>query len=219
MRILRTIAFACLCVAASIGGSVAADLNKIPANFVQRFAAAAPLDVAKGWADFYAGADVYGSGTGVNVLDLGQLSSNGSFMGVTAGFETYNGQTLLGGRASIAYDIGTSSDAAAASFSDKLFWRVGGDVGGNLAGAFNVNPVNNPFPDVLLKGIPFANVSICGHHGAVGRCAGGGMKWIVPNSRWDILAEYINADFNKSVVTGQTLKVEQIGMVGAHYHW
>lgn len=176
--------------------------------------AASPLTMA-GWSGFYGGVDVTATGTGVNLLSLGSLTAGGNALGVTAGWETYNGTYLYGARAGGAYDVSTPG---LASFSDHGSWHVGVVFGGNLASLFNTTPPQ--FPGILANGIPYVAVEGCGHGRQTGECTSLGMEFVIPSSRLTINAEYVNGQYGTSGGVGNEQLTNSNGVrIGGYYHW
>jgi hypothetical protein len=216
---MKRIALACL-VAFAPGLAAAADLPlKAPRPFALPLASSSqPLTMA-GWSGFYGGIALTGTGTGVNIADLGSLTANGNAMGVEAGYETWNGMMLLGARAGAAYDMTNPGSAVSASFSDHTVWHTGVVFGGNLSMLFPNLP-QPQFPTILMNTIPYVAIEGCGHRGMNGMCSSVGLEYLVPNSRLTGFVEYTNGQFgNTNGAPGQsTNSTDNSVRVGFNYH-
>lgn len=219
MSILLAASFAMWGISFAGGTASAADLKFRNAAPLAQIATAAPL-TPMGWQGFTVSADVGGSGTGVDVLNLGSVNANGQMMGGSVGYEVFNGTYLFGAHGSLAYDVTSPGDVVAASFSDKLFWRAGVTFGGPLANALGIT-VNFPGPLAMLNnGIPYISIDACGHHRATGYCVAGGMQFIVPNSRLTINPEYIHAQYGTTTTApSQTINTENMIWLRGVYHF
>jgi hypothetical protein len=173
-----------------------------------------------GCTGFYAGAQVSGSGTGVNVLNLGSLNAGGTYMGVNGGYQFYNGVYWLGVGAKVEYAVASPpSDIVGGSFSNKVFAFEGIEVGGNLASMFNIAPLN--LPGFLATAVPTIKIGACQNGNSLrGYCSGAAAHFFVPNSRWTIDAEYLNAQYGVTTTApGVTANTENRGSMGFAYHF
>ncbi len=208
--------------AASLAAPAAAADMPLKAPLFNPLAAAAPLDMVAGWSGFYGGVDVYATGTGVNLADLGALTAGGNAIGATVGWETYNGMYLFGARAGGSYDMMTPG---LASFSDHAGWHAGVVIGANLYQALGINftssGVTGVFPGILAKGIPYMAIEACGHNRQNGECTSVGMEFVIPNSRLTIHGEYVNGQYGSTNgAPGENLKTSSNGVrLGGYYHW
>lgn len=201
--------------------ATAADLVvKTP---VARSFAALALDAPcsqNGCSGFYAGAQTSGSGTGVNVLNLGSFNAGGTYMGVNGGYQFFNGVYWLGIGAKIEYAVVVPpSNIVGGSFSNKLFAFEGAEFGGNLLSLFNVAPVN--LPGFLATAVPTIKIGACQNGNFLrGYCSGAAAHFFVPNSRWTIDAEYLNAQYGLTQTSpGVTANTENRGSLGFSYHF
>jgi hypothetical protein len=179
----------------------------------------APCDVT-GCSGFYAGAQISGSGTGVNIINLGSLNAGGTFMGVNAGYQFYNGVYWLGVGAKVEYDVGsTGTSLVGNAFSNKIFAFEGVEFGGAIATMLGIAPLN--LPGWLSTAIPTVKVGACQHGSELnGYCAGAAAHFFIPASRWTIDAEYLNAQYGTTTVSaGVTANTENRGSLGFSYHF
>lgn len=206
--------FALLFIGALTPHALAADVLPLKAA---PSAPAAPCDIT-GCTGFRAGIQFWGSGTGVNVLNLGSVTANGTFMGGEFGYQLYNGTYHIAVVGSLAYDLTTPGDIVGASFSNKLFATERVEFGGPLANILNIPPFDAS--GVLSTGVPFVTVGACQHGNLSGYCAGAGVHFYVPKTVWTIDALYLNAQYGTTqTAPNQTINTENLGMIGAAYHF
>jgi hypothetical protein len=174
---------------------------------------------ATGCTGAFLGAEFSGSGTGINVLNLGSLSANGNYMGVDAGYQFFNGTYWLSAEAEATYDVAPPAGIGSAGFSNKLFAFEGVEVGGYLSSLFNIPAINLPGP--LAGAVPTIKIGACqnGSH-LSGYCAGAAAHFFIPNSRFTVDVSYLNAQYGTSTIaTGTTANVENRGTFGFSYHF
>lgn len=166
---------------------------------------------------FFVGAEISGSGTGVNVLDLGSLNAAGTFMGGNVGYQFYNGTYWLGVKASVDYQIGSTSSQLTPGLSN-IFAFEGVEVGGNLATLFSIAPIVLPGP--LSTAVPTILIGACQHGNLNGYCAGAAAHFFVPNSKFTIDVNYLNAQYGPTAVSpNATASTENRGTFGFSYHF
>lgn len=173
-----------------------------------------------GCTGFNLGGQASGAGVGVNVLNLGSLNAGGTYMGVNGGYQFWNGVYWIGFNAKVEYAVASPpSSVVGGSFSNKVFAFEGAEFGGNLLGLFNIPPLN--LPGFLATAIPTIKVGACQNGNALrGYCAGAAAHFFVPNSRWTIDAEYLNAQYGATTTApGVTANSENRGSFGASYHF
>lgn len=166
------------------------------------------------------GAQVSGSGTGVNVLNLGSLNAGGTFMGGNAGYQMYNGVYWLAVKAEVEYDVASPPSAiVGGAFSNKLFAFEGIEFGGVIANMFGIAPLN--LPGWLAGAVPTILVGACQHGSLTGYCAGAAAHFFIPNSRWTIDAQYLNAQYSGGTQLSPTVSAntENKGTMGFSYHF
>lgn len=209
-------------VAALLSPATAADLV-VKAPAARNFAAALALDMPcsqLGCSGFYLGAQTSGSGTGVNVLNLGSLNAGGTYMGMNAGYQFFNGTYWLGAGAQVEYAVASPpSDIVGGSFSNKVFAFEGVEFGGNLLALFNIAPIN--LPGFLATAVPTIRVGACQNGSSLrGYCSGAAAHFFIPNSRWTIDATYLNAQYGLTQTSpGVTANTENRGSLGFSYHF
>lgn len=214
-------AFLVLIASLFISSALAADLAPVTKAPVY-VAPANPCSIA-GCSGFFVGAQISGSGTGVNVLNLGSLNAGGTFMGANAGYQFYNGVYWLGAKAQVEYDVGDSGASTnltgAGAFQDKIFAFEGVEFGGAISGMFGLAPLN--LPAWLSTAVPTVLVGACQHGSKLqGYCAGAAAHFFIPNSRWTIDAEYLNAQYGATQISPlATANTENRGSFGFSYHF
>jgi len=196
------------------------------ADFKNSFAAAAaPVAAAPapttctvaGCTGVFLGGEISGAGTGVNVIDLGAVNAGGTFMGLTAGYQFYNGTYWLGAKVSVDYQVASTTSPLTPSLSN-LFAFEGFEAGGAIATMLNIPPINLPGP--LAGAVPTVLIGACQHGSLSGYCAGAAAHFFIPNSKWTIDATYLNAQYSPSVVSPTaTAPTENRGSFGATYHF
>lgn len=197
--------------------AMAADLS------VKAPVLAAPVATCSnlGCTGFFAGAELSGSGSGVNVLNLASLTSGGTAMGLTGGYQFFNGTYWLGAKASIDYDVAQQNPTfgGVPLFSlSKLFAFEGVEVGGNISTMFNIAPIT--LPGFLSTAVPTVMIGACQHGSLNGYCAGAGAHFFIPNSRFTIDVSYLNAQYGPtSLSQGVTVSTENRGSFGFSYHF
>lgn len=219
---------AAMVVAVLFGGAaVAADLSTLPVKAAPVVASSiinAPCSIA-GCSGFYLGAEISGSGSGVNVLNLASLNANGTGMGINGGYQFFNGTYWLGAKVSADYDVGQQNPSVGGqtlTSSNKFFAFEGVEVGGNLAQLFGLTPINLPGP--LANAVPTVLVGACQHGSLTGYCAGAAAHFFIPNSRFTVDVQYLNAQYGQTqtgTVVGVpvTQSTENRGTFGFSYHF
>ena len=173
-----------------------------------------------GCSGFYLGAQTSGSGTGVNVLNLGSLNAGGTYMGVNAGYQFFNGVYWLGAGAKVEYAVASPpSDIVGNAFSNNLFAFEGVEFGGVLSNMFGIAPLN--LPAWLSTAVPTIKVGACQHGSSLkGYCSGAAAHFFIPNSRWTIDAEYLNAQYGATQLSATvSANTENRGSLGFSYHF
>lgn len=180
----------------------------------------APCDLL-GCTGFYLGAQISGSGTGVNVLNLGSLNAGGTYMGINGGYQFFNGVYWLGAGAKVEYAIASPADDLTGfkAFSNKLFAFEGIEFGGVLTTMFGIPPLN--LPAWLSTAVPTVKIGACQNGNNLrGYCAGAAAHFFIPNSRWTIDAEYLNAQYGLTQISpNTTASTENRGSLGFSYHF
>lgn len=220
-RLLALIFAAALCVGCSTTRSLSADAAaiKLPtkaAPFVVKIPST-PCGAAgcTGWhADF----SVMNAGTGVNILNLGSVNANGTFLGVGGGYQYWDGSYWAGARVMGAYDVAGSGNVGNVG---NMFGFEGVELGGNLFGLFGLAPPQtNGVLSALTAAIPTADVGACQHGKASGYCAGASLHYFLPNTPLEIRLSYLNAQYGTTnIVPNQTMSVENLVLFGATYHF
>lgn len=167
----------------------------------------------------FLGAEFSGSGTGINVLNLGALSANGNYMGGNGGYQFFNGTYWLSAEVEATYDVAPPVGVAAPGFRDKLFAFEGVEIGGNLASLFNIAPITLPGP--LAGAVPTIKIGACqnGSH-LSGYCAGAAAHFFIPNSKFTVDVSYLNAQYGTTTIApNATANVENRGSFGFSYHF
>lgn len=210
---MKKVLAAALAAVSSLAQAHAADLTtKAPAVAVPVSSCS-----AAGCSGLFVGAEISGSGTGVNVLDLGSLNAAGTFMGATVGYQFYNGTYWLGAKASVDYQVGSTTSQLTPGLSN-VFAFEGVEVGGNLATLFNIAPIVLPGP--LAGAVPTVLIGACQHGSLSGYCAGAAAHFFVPNSKWTVDVNYLNAQYGPTAVsTNATASTENRGTFGFSYHF
>lgn len=205
-------------------GALAADLAPVKAINRALLAPVVPCDVT-GCSGFYLGAEVSGSGSGVNVLNLASLNSGGTFMGVNGGYQFYNGVYWLGAKAKIDYAVAQQDPSVAGQpllSLSNVFAFEGAEFGGNLSPLFGIAPINLPGP--LANAVPTVLIGACQHGALRGYCAGAAAHFFIPNSRFTVDVDYLNAQYGPTNVsniagTPATISTENRGTFGFSYHF
>ena len=222
---LRTILLAFMAGLGMISAAYAADMNAAPIIKAPAFAPLkAPCD-ATGCSGFFLGAELSGSGSGVNVINLASLSANGTYMGINGGYQFYNGTYWLGVKAKGDYAVGQQNPnigGLTLTQSNKFFAFEGVEFGGNLATMFNIAPIILPGP--ISTAVPTVLIGACQNGALTGYCAGAAAHFFVPNSRFTIDVDYLNAQYgatNVSAIPGvpAIVSTENRGTFGFSYHF
>ena len=218
-RLLAIIAAAVLCFGCATTRSFSADVApvKLPAK-AKPFAAAAPLCGATGCMGWHVDFSVMNAGTGVNILNLGSINANGTFLGVGGGYQYWDGSYWAGARVMGAYDVAGSGNVGNVG---NLFGFEGVELGGNLFGLFGLAPPQtNGVLSALTSAIPTADIGACQHGKASGYCAGASLHYFLPNTPLEIRLSYLNAQYGTTnIVANQTMSVENLVQFGATYHF
>lgn len=218
-RLLGILALALISSAA-----VAADLP-VKAVAIPNVTAPVPACSAAGCTGFFVGAELSGSGSGVNVLNLASLNANGTYMGATGGYQFFNGTYWLGAKVSASYAVGQQNPnvgGVTLTSSNKFFAFEGVEFGGNLSSMFNIAPINLPGP--LATAVPTVLIGACQNGRLTGYCAGAAAHFFIPNSKFTVDVTYLNAQYGQTTVGSVagvpvTQSVENRGTFGFSYHF
>jgi len=214
---LRTILLAAATFLTAFNAAFAADLSASNAITKAIAAPVAPCSVS-GCSGFYLGPEISGSGTGINVINLGTLNADGTFMGVNGGYQFFNGTYWLGAKVAVDYQVAAPNSSLTPSL-ENVFAFEGMEIGGNLSSLFNIAPINLPGP--LANAVPTVLFGACQHGSLNGYCAGAAAHLFIPNSRWTADATYLNAQYSGSngLGGGATANTENRGTFGFSYHF
>ena len=221
---MRTMLLALLASIGMLASAFAGDIN----NPTSAYAMKAPVYVppaapcnAAACTGAYLGAELAGSGSGVNVLNLGELNAGGTSMGVNGGYQFWNGTYWLGVKAKVDYQVAQPANSiVGASFSNKIFAFEGAEMGANVAQVLGtVAPIT--LNGILQNAVPTVLIGACQNGSALkGYCVGAGAHFFIPNSRWTIDADYLNAQYGATMTApGQTVTTENRGSFGFSYHF
>lgn len=208
-----------LIVLSLLSPAIAAD--NLPAIIKAGPVAVAPAATcsASGCSGAFLGAEFSGSGTGVNVLNLGALSANGNYMGLNGGYQFFNGTYWLSAEVEATYDVAPPGGIVSSGFSNKLFAFEGVEIGGYLSSLFGLAPINLPGP--LAGAVPTIKLGAC-QNGAhlSGYCAGAAAHFFIPNSKFTVDVSYLNAQYGSTTIApNATANVENRGSFGFSYHF
>lgn len=172
----------------------------------------------QGCTGWHVGFDVVNSGTGVNVLNLGSLNANGTFLGLDGGYQYFDGKFWAGADVLVSYDLASQGSVGGLS---NLFAFEGVELGGDLFGAFGLAPPQtNGFLSTLTSAIPTADIGACQHGTATGYCAGATLHYLLPNTPLEIKIRYLNAQYGTTQISPiSTVNNENLVMFGATYHF
>ena len=173
---------------------------------------------AKGCTGWHVDFSVLNAGTGVNVLSLGSVNSNGTFLGLGGGYQYYDGKYWLGARVTGAYNVAGNGNVADPG---NWFGSEVVEVGGNLFGAFGLQPPQtNGFLSTLTTAVPTVDVGACQHGKATGYCAGASLHYLLPSTPIELTLGYLNAQYgNTQLAPGQTMAVDNLVTFSAKYHF
>lgn len=202
--------------------AVAADLS---VKAVPAVLPPVPACSVAGCSGFFAGAELAGSGSGVNILNIASLNANGTYMGLTGGYQFYNGTYWLGAKVSASYAVGQQAPnvgGVALTSNNKFFAFEGVEVGGLISSMFNVAPINLPGP--LANAVPTVLIGACQNGKLSGYCAGAAAHFFIPNSKFTVDVTYLNAQYGQTNVGNVagvpvTQSVENRGTFGFSYHF
>jgi hypothetical protein len=184
----------------------------------------APCTMA-GCSGFFLGAEVSGAGSGIGVLNAADLSATSAYMGATAGYQFYNGVYWLGVKGSFDYAVSQQNPnigGKTLTSSNKFFAFEGIEVGGPLATLFGVAALALPGP--MANAVPTVLIGACQNGALNGYCVGAGAHFFIPQSRFTIDVQYLNAQYgstNVSAIPGvpATISTENRGSFGFSYHF
>lgn len=219
---MRTILLGLIFGLSTVSAAMAGDLNTpiIPIKAPVYVAPSSPCNL-NGCTGAFLGASISGSGTGVNVVNLGSLTADGTYMGVNGGYQFFNGTYWLGVVGDVNYAVAQpSADIVGAGFGNKLFAFEGIEFGGNLSQMpmFSNIPALTGF---LANAVPTIRVGACQNGNMLkGYCTGAAAHYFVPNSRFTIDAVYYNAQYGQTTLApGQSATTENRGEMGFTYHF
>ena len=172
------------------------------------------LQGCTGW---HVGFDVVNSGTGVNVLNLGALNANGTFLGLDGGYQYFDGQYWLGAKVMASYNLANQGNVGGIG---NLFAFEGVEVGGNLFAAFGLAPPQTSgFFSTITSAIPTADIGACQHGKATGFCAGATLHYLLPNTPIEAKLSYLNAQYGTTQITPiSSIQSENMVLFGVTYH-
>jgi len=218
---LRTMMLGLISGLAMMASALAGDLAQAQTTSTKAPVYTAPVNpcTVTGCSGFFLGTAISGSGTGVNVINLGSLTADGTYMGVYGGYQFFNGTYWLGAIADLSYAVAQpSSDIVGAGFGNKLFAFEGIEVGGNLTAIFGNIP---PLTGFLANAVPTIRAGACQNGNLLkGYCTGAAGHYFVPNTRFTVDAVYYNAQYGQTTLApGQTATTENRGELGFTYHF
>jgi hypothetical protein len=213
---------AVILAAALISPVFAADLaaQTLPIKAPVYAAPANPCSL-NGCSGFFLGGSISGSGTGVDVVNLGSLSADGTYMGINGGYQFFNGTYWLGVIADVSYAVAQpSSDIVGGGFGNKLFAFEGMEFGGALSQMPMFSNIA-PLTGFLANAVPTIRVGACQNGTFLkGYCTGAAGHLFIPNSKWTVDAVYYNAQYGATTIApGQTATTENRGEMGFTYHF
>lgn len=217
---MRTLLLGFLSVLLLIPAALAGDINA-PATKAPVYTVPANPCAVGACTGFFLGGQISGSGAGVNVINLGELSAGGTYMGVNGGYQFWNGTYWLGAKAKV--DIAVAQPAngiVQASFSNKVFAFEGAELGANFSSIFGgVQPIT--LNGIFANAVPTFLAGACQNGSQLrGYCVGAGAHFFIPNSRWTIDADYLNAQYGATTTApGQVVTTENRGSFGFSYHF
>lgn len=178
--------------------------------------ASAPTCTLNGCTGWHADFGVYNSGTGINVLNLAELSSNGTSFNLGGGYQYFDGKYWLGGRVDVGYDLTNGGGFGIGNLTGHQMVELGG----NLFGAFGLQPPQtNGFLTTLTSAVPTADIGVCEHGPAVGMCVGATLHYLLSNAV-ELDVGYINANYGTTnVAPGTNITVDNTLWFGGRYHF
>lgn len=168
-----------------------------------------------GW---HVGFDVVNSGSGVNVLNLGTLNENGTFLGLDGGYQYYDGRFWFGADALVSYNLANQGSVGGWG---NLFAAETVSLGGDLFGAFGLAPPQqNNFLATITSAVPTVDIGACQHGNATGYCAGATLHYLLPNTPLELKIRYINAQYGTTQISPvSSVNNENMVLFGGTYHF
>lgn len=177
-----------------------------------------PICSVAGCTGWHAGFDVVNSGTGINILNLGSINANGTFLGLDAGWQYYDGKYWLGADVLVSYDLASQGNVGGLN-NFFAFEKV--ELGGDLFGALGLAPPQaNGFLSTITQAIPTADIGTCQHGKASGYCAGATLHYLLPNTPIELKLSYINAQYGTTSISSiATINNENMVLFGGTRHF
>lgn len=212
MRKYLLAAIAALLCAPALAADLPVKARPAPALFS---ATACSTAGCTGW---HVGFDVVNSGTGINVLNLGSLNANGTFLGIDGGYQYYDGKYWAGADVLVSYNLASSGNVGGLS---NLFAVESVSLGGDLFGFFGLAPPQmSGFLSTITAGIPTADIGACQHGKASGYCAGATLHYLLPGTPLELKLRYINAQYGTTSISPiATVNNENMVLFGGSYHF
>lgn len=156
---------------------------------------AIPTCTVAGCTGFYAGMDISGNGTNVNLLNGlgGSLNAAGTELGIHGGFRTYNGTVYLGAEVGCAYDV--SMNIANLTPGSKVRCMELAKLGGSLTALVGQQQTFQ-FPQALQNSFMsfYGILGASERYQATGFAAGIGAEFLVA-PRVSLTLDYINVTY------------------------
>ena len=164
---------------------------------------------------FHVDVNIYGSGTGLNVLDLAQLNAFGTTPSLGVGYQYYDGQYWLGARADVGYDMMNGTGLNNLSGVQVV------ELGGNLFKALGVAPPQTTgFLSMLTSAIPTADIGVKERGKATGMAVGATLHYFLASAPVEIRGGYLNVNYGTTAVDpGTNVTIENIAWAGLAYHF
>ena len=218
--LLHASALVFLCL---IGSAYAADLKTPPTVTLKAPAAPAvpPCTIAS-CTGFYAGMDISGNGTNVNLLNGigGSLNANGTEIGGHVGFRSWDGKVYLGAEVGCAYDVGMN--IADLTPSSKIRCMELAKLGGSLT-ALVGQQQSFQFPQALQNSFVsfYGILGASERYSAAGLAAGIGAEFLVaPNV--SLTLDYVNVTYGGGGANAGsivTIPTENLFRMGVNYNF
>lgn len=172
----------------------------------------------------FAGANITQIGEqNASVLNLGNISGSGFYIGAHGGYQLLTNNFLLAAFADVSYEVyaPASDPLAGTAFKDKLFAMEGIELGGNLASLFPNVATAIQLPTWMTPLVTGMQIAGCQHGSKLsGYCIAFAEHYYLPNTKWSfdakvVNAQYGNTDIGKNVTTSTETRVD----AGITYHF
>lgn len=183
---------------------------------------------------FYAGVDLSGAGSNLDILGSGisgSVFAGGIQLGAHAGYQLWNGAYFAAVEAGCAYDMTQNLNALGGTPNNRFLCQEVVKAGAQLAGLFGIGggaqavpsqgPVPINVPALLANSLmsPFVTIGAAERYSKTGMVTGAGASFVL-SSNVSTTIEYRHISYNKGPINPMvTLDTENLVRASIDYHF